>query len=73
VPLLIVVDCPSIFEQFRVKRFNLAWRDNRDGFGVVEFHCGCDGRMSAMTLISEADRNVLSIFTLLECESHNRW
>jgi hypothetical protein len=36
-------DCPTLFAEFRGKRFTLLWRGSSDGFGARDFHDRCDG------------------------------
>jgi uncharacterized coiled-coil protein SlyX len=48
---LIVREYPPLFEEFRMKSFNLLWRGSRDGFTADEFHRRCDGHANTLTLI----------------------
>jgi hypothetical protein len=70
---LIVSQFPSLFEEFRTKRFNLLWRGSRDGFTAKEFHLRCDGRANTLTLISDTDGNIFGGFTPVEWESPASW
>jgi hypothetical protein len=67
---LIVSEYPPLFEEFRAKRFNLLWRDSRDGFTAQEFHLRCDSRANTLTLISDTDGNVFGGFTPVKWEPH---
>jgi hypothetical protein len=70
---VIVSDFPPLFEEFRVKCFNLLWRSSRNGFTAQEFPLRCDGRTNTLTLISDTDGNVFGGFTPVKwgnnCES----
>jgi outer membrane murein-binding lipoprotein Lpp len=57
---------PPLFEEFRMKCFNLLWRGSRDGFTAKEFHRRCDGRTNTLTLILDTDGNVFGGFTPVE-------
>jgi hypothetical protein len=65
---LIVPNILLLFEEFWVKRFKLLWQASHDGFGVAEFHRGCDGHANTLTLILDRDRNIFSGFTPVEWE-----
>jgi hypothetical protein len=56
-----------------VKHFKLLWRASRDGFGVAEFHRGCDGHANTLALILDTDGNILSSFTPVEWEWEWEW
>jgi hypothetical protein len=66
---LIVSEFPPLFEEFRMKCFNLLWRGSRDGFTAEEFHLRCDGHANTLTLIADTDGNVFGGFTPVEWES----
>jgi hypothetical protein len=63
---LIVSNIPPLFEKFWVKHFKLLWRASREGFGIAEFHRGCDGHANTLTLILDMDGNIFSGFTPVE-------
>jgi hypothetical protein len=52
-----------------MKRFELLWRGNHDGFGAKEFHLRCDGCANILTLISDTKGNVSGGFTPVKWES----
>jgi hypothetical protein len=54
--------------EFRTKRFNLLWRDSRDGFTDRECLLRCDGRASILTLISNTDWNVFGEVEVVQVE-----
>jgi hypothetical protein len=66
---LIISDFPSLFEEFRAKRFKRLWRDSRDGFTAQKCHLRCDGRTNTLTLISDTDGNIFGGFTPVEWEN----
>jgi hypothetical protein len=66
---LVVSDFPPLFEEFRMKRFNLLWRGSRDGFTAEEFHRRCDGHANTLTLILDTMGNVFGGFTPVEWEA----
>jgi hypothetical protein len=70
---LIVSEFPPLFEEFRMKRFNLLWRGSRDGFTAKKFHRRCDGRANTLTLILDTDGNIFGGFTPVEWESPRSW
>jgi hypothetical protein len=66
---LIVSDFPSLFDEFRLKKWNLLWRGSRDGFDTGDFHSRCDGHANTVTLIEDVGGFVFGGFTPVEWES----
>jgi hypothetical protein len=66
---LIVSEFPPLFDEFRMKRWPLLWRGNRDGFTAEEFHRRCDGQANTLTLILDTDGNVFGGFTPVAWEN----
>jgi hypothetical protein len=66
---LIVSDFPPVFEEFRMKRFNLSWRGSRDGFTASEFHHRRNGHVNTLAFIFDTVGNVFGGFTLVKWES----
>jgi hypothetical protein len=80
---LIVSDFPSLFDDFRPKKWTLLWRGSRDGFDTPHFHTRCDGHVNTLTLIQDVGGFVFGGFTPVPWESrvwngkdggeHNCW
>jgi hypothetical protein len=66
---MIVPGLPTIFPQFRGKRFNLLWRGGRDGFGAADFHGRCDGHANTLSIIQDTNANVFGGFTPVKWSS----
>jgi hypothetical protein len=66
---LIISDFQDIFEEFRRQRFSLLWRGSRDGFGVSQFHLGCDGHANTLTVILDTNGNIFGGFTPVKWDS----
>jgi hypothetical protein len=69
---LIMPEFPSIFGDFRGKRFKLLWRGSRDGFGAREFHARCDGHRNTLTVVQDIEGFAFGGFTPLEWDSADR-
>jgi uncharacterized coiled-coil protein SlyX len=65
----IISDFPSIFSEFRGKRFDLLWRGTRDGFNASEFHRRCDGRGNTVTIIEAIGGFIFGGFTPIAWDS----
>jgi hypothetical protein len=65
----IVPDFPTLFEDFKKKRFTLLWRGSRNGFGARDFHRRCDGHPNTLTVILDTNGNIFGGFTPVEWES----
>jgi hypothetical protein len=66
---VIVPEYPTLFAEFRGKKFQLLWRGSRDGFGGRDFHAKCDGRAPTLTVIQDTCGNVFGGFTPTPWES----
>jgi hypothetical protein len=67
--LLIVPECPPLFDPSPSKRFNLLSRGGRDRFGARKFRRRCDGHANTLTLILNTTGNVFGGLTHAEWES----
>jgi hypothetical protein len=67
---LIVSEFPPLFEEFRVKHFNLLWRGSRDGFTAQEFHRRCDGHANTLTIVMDTKGNIFGGFTPVTWDSN---
>jgi hypothetical protein len=47
----IINSFPSVFHEFEGRRFQLLWRESRDGFQSSFFHNKCDLRSHTVTLV----------------------
>jgi hypothetical protein len=68
----IVPDFPTLFEDFKRKRFALLWRGSRDGFGARDFHNRCDWHPNTLTVVLDTEGNIFGGFTPVEWESR-KW
>jgi hypothetical protein len=50
---LIISDLPPLFDEFRLKKWELLWRGSRDGFGAGDFDSRCDGHANTLTLVKD--------------------
>jgi hypothetical protein len=66
---MILPTLPSIFDDFRAKRFNILWRGSRDGFSAAEFHSRCDGQGNTLTLVEDTRGFIFGGFTPAKWES----
>jgi hypothetical protein len=76
VPLLnseIISEFPTIFDNFRAKRFFLLWKGNRDGFQATNFHQRCDGHSNTLIVILDINGNIFGGFNPGKWGSSNRW
>jgi hypothetical protein len=66
---VIVRDFPTLFDDFKKKKFTLLLRGSRDGFRAGEFHSRCNGHPNTLTVILDTDGNIFGGFTPVEWES----
>jgi hypothetical protein len=66
---MIVPALPTIFAEFRGKRFSLLWQGGHDGFGARDFYRRCDGHANTLTVILDTVGNIVGDFTPVEWES----
>jgi hypothetical protein len=66
---LIISKFPTLFIDFRGKRFNLLWRGSRDGFSATQFHHCCDGHPNTLTIVMDTRWNVFGGFTPITWET----
>jgi hypothetical protein len=70
---LIVSDVPTLFDDFKDKKWSLLWRGSRDGFRARDFHRRCDGHANTVTLIEDVGGFVFGGFTTVEWDSTSYW
>jgi hypothetical protein len=73
---VILGSLPSIFDEFRGKRWLLVWRGSSDGLTRADFHRCCDGHANTVTFIRDGNGFIFGGYTPLEWETrqHNgKW
>jgi hypothetical protein len=68
----IVSNFPTLFADFREKKFSLLWRGSRDGFRARDFHERCDRHANTLTIILDTNNNIFGGFTPVVWESR-KW
>jgi hypothetical protein len=60
---------PLIFDNLKSTKFEILYRDSRDGFKMSDFHQRCDGRSRTLVLIKTKKGNIFGGDTPLEWNS----
>jgi hypothetical protein len=68
---MIVKDYPTIFSEFRQRKWNLLYRGSRDGFAAASFHSKCDHKSNTLTLIETTKGFSFGGFTPIPWDSNS--
>jgi hypothetical protein len=61
-----------VFEEFRLKQFQLLWRGSRDGFQSSVFHRLCDGHANTLTIILDNNGNIFGGFAAVPWQRNQK-
>jgi hypothetical protein len=59
----IIPDFPTLFEDFKRRKYTLLWRGSRDGFGAHDFYSRCNEHPNTLTVILDTKENIFGGFT----------